>query len=76
MFKVQRGTVAEGAVETAPVIKGVDVSEDGEAGLCTSGKGTTPEAFAFERGPKALHVGVIIAVGFATHALSDPLLAQ
>ena len=34
------------------------------------------DEFVFERGPEALHLGVIIAVGSATHARDHAVAAQ
>ena len=63
-------------METHAVIKGVHVVEDPQARLGPGGAALFGKAFGFERGPEAFHVGVVIAVGFATHALMDLFLTQ
>ena len=63
-------------METHAVIKGVHVVEDRQARLGTGGAALSWEPFGFERGPEAFHVGVVVAVGFATHALMDLFLMQ
>jgi hypothetical protein len=69
LFEVQRGLIAESAVQADPVIKGVDVSEDSEAGLGAGGKRARGQALTFESGPEAFDVGIIVTVGLATHTL-------
>ena len=66
----------EGAVEAHAVIEGVHVVEDRQASLGTGGAALPRKPFGFERGPEAFYVGVVVAIGLATHALMDLFLTQ
>src|ERR1017187_10203787 len=75
-FKVNRAKVLEGAMETAPVIEGLDEVEDGLARFAASFEGTPIDQFLFERAPEGFHGGIVIAAGFATHGGEGLALRQ
>ena len=47
-----------------------------QASFGPGGEGAPGEEFGFEGAPEAFHVGVVVAVGSATHALMDLFLTQ
>ena len=63
-------------METHAVIKGVHVVEERQARLSPGGAALSGKRFCFKCGPEAFHVGVVVAVGSATHALMDLFLTQ
>jgi hypothetical protein len=54
-------------VKSGAVIEGLDVTEDGGAGLDAGGEAMMIDQFVFEAAKKRLDESVIVAVGFATH---------
>ena len=77
VFKVlievgQGGLTAEGTVSSASVVKGLQIVEECEVGL-GMGLEWSPVAgkFGFEGGAGAFGEGVVVAVAFGAHALSQ-----
>ena len=66
-FKVDRALVVKTGVESGAVIEGLDVIEDGGAGLGAGDEAMMIDQFVFEAAKEGLDEGVIVAVGFATH---------
>ena len=58
------------------VIKGGDVIKDHGDGGGAGGRDVSAEGFGFERGPKGLHGGVVVAVAFVAHAGDGVTQAQ
>ena len=54
-------------MESGAIIEGLDVIEDGGAGLGAGGEAMMIDQFVFEAAKERLDEGVIVAVGFATH---------
>ena len=54
-------------MESGAIVEGLDVIEDGGAGLGAGGEAMMIDQFVFEAAKKRLDEGVIVAVGFATH---------
>jgi hypothetical protein len=54
-------------VESGAVIEGLDVIEDGGAGLGAGSEAMMVGQFLFETAKEGLDEGVIVAIGFATH---------
>jgi len=54
-------------VKSGAVIEGLDVIEDGGAGLGAGGEAMMIDQFVFEAAKERLDEGVIVAVGFAAH---------
>ncbi|KAI4159322.1 MAG: hypothetical protein LQ342_006645 [Letrouitia transgressa] len=72
-FVFHGGFIAEGAVEPPPVVEDFDVVEEGRARLGAGVKEALAEEFGLQRGPKALHVGVVVAVRPPAHARNGPV---
>ena len=66
-FKVDRALVVKTGVKSGAVIEGLDVIEDGGAGLGAGGEAMMIDQFVFEAAKERLDESVIVAVGFATH---------
>lgn len=63
-------------MKSGAVIEGFDVGEDGGAGFGVSGEAVVINDFIFERAPKRLDEGVIVAVTFAAHGSNQPVLSE
>ncbi len=59
--------VVKTGVESGAVIEGLDVIEDGGAGLGEGDEAMMIDQFVFEGAKEGLDEGVIVAVGFAAH---------
>ena len=53
-------------MKSGAVIEGLDVTEDGRAGLGAGSEAMMTDQFEFEAAKERLDEGVIVAVGFAT----------
>ncbi len=58
-------------MEADGVVEGFDVVKNHGMGDGAARRDEGAEAFGFEGGPEGLHGGVVVAVCFAAHALSD-----
>src|SRR3981189_2910883 len=54
-------------MEAAPVIKGLDKIEDGQASLVPGFETAAVDELQFEGAPEGFHGGVVITAGFAAH---------
>ena len=68
--------VVKTGVESGAVVEGLDVIEDGGAGLGAGGEAMVIDQFVFEAAKERLDEGVIVAVGFATHGRDQAVLGQ
>ena len=59
------------ATGSAWVVEGFDVIEDHGMGGGAGGREEGAEALGLEGGPEGLDGSIVVAVGFATHALGD-----
>ena len=62
-FEVERGLESEGAVKADGVVESFNVVKDHGVSGGVSGRDEGAEAFGFERGPKGLDGGAVVAVG-------------
>ena len=58
-------------MESGAVIEGLDVIEDGGAGLGAGSEAMMVGQFLFETAKEGLDEGVIVAIGFATHGVES-----
>jgi hypothetical protein len=66
-FVVEGAFEAEGRVETGSVIITLDVIEDGGGGFISGHERPSVNQLVFDRTPKRLQRGVVVAVALATH---------
>ena len=70
-LEVKRRLESQGAVKAESVGEGFDVVKNHGMSSGVRGRDEGAEAFGFERGPKGLQGGVVVAVGFAAHAWGE-----
>jgi len=63
-------------VQSGAVIKGFDVIEDGGTSLGIRGEAVMENEFVFERAPKGLDEGVVVAVALAAHGSKQTVLSE
>ena len=63
--------IVKTGVESGAVIEGLDVIEDGGAGLGAGNEAMMVGQFLFETAKEGLDEGVIVAIGFATHGVES-----
>jgi len=73
---VDRGEVADRAVETAGVVEPGDVVEDLHASLIAGEEVGAAEKLVLEGGPKGFHGGVIPTVTLAAHGGHEPSVLE
>ena len=75
-FEVERRAIIQGGVEAAGVIEALDVVEDRTVGVGLGEEAMTEQVFQFERAPKRLHGGVVVAVGPPAHGSDQAMAGQ
>ena len=63
-------------MQSGAVVKGLDVIEDGGAGLVAGGEAMMIDQFVFESAPKGFDKGVVVAVAFAAHGREQTVLGE
>jgi hypothetical protein len=63
-------------VKSGAVIEGLDVIEDGGAGLGKGREAMMIDQFVFESAPKRFDKGVVVAVAFAAHGSEQTVLGE
>ena len=76
VLKVHGRVITERAVEPLSVVEDLDVPEDFAFRFGARGEDPILNEFAFERGPEALHPGVVVAVARPAHAGHHAVAAQ
>src|SRR4051812_40105166 len=66
-----RGAIADGRMQTLPIVEDFDVFEHGRLRLLAGAEADLVDVLRLERGEEALHGRVIEAVAAAAHGLRD-----
>src|SRR5215213_1641319 len=74
--RLDRGAIAEGRVQTLPVVEDLDVVEHGCLGLLPGAEPGLVDMLLLQRGEEALHRRVVEAVAAPAHGLPDPVPLQ
>jgi len=74
--RLGRGAIADGRVQTLPIVEDFDVFEHGRLRLLAGAEADLVDVLGLERGEEALHGRVIEAVAAAAHGLRDAVPLQ
>ena len=75
-FKDDGAGVSKAGVESGAVIEGLDVVEEGGAGLGEGSEALVVNHFVFEAAPEAFDEGVVVAIAWATHGRDQAMLGE
>src|SRR3954452_1003809 len=74
--RLGRGAIADGRMQTLPIVEDFDVFEHGRLRLLAGAEADLVDVLRLERGEEALHGRVIEAVAAAAHGLRDAVPLQ
>src|SRR3954454_15009215 len=74
--RLGRGAIADGRMQTLPIVEDFDVFEHGRPRLLAGAEAELVDVLRLERGEEALHRRVVQAVAAAAHGLRDAVPLQ